>query len=142
SEIRSCCPSADLPWVICGDFNSIFDPLDKLGGKHNREDLRHDQNFLRDLQLIEPPSLGRRFTWTNGQSNPIWVKLDRFLVNARWTSPFPRVFQNYLPRFGSDHVPIRLEFGSHTINPRAFRFEKAWCLSDNFEDLIIQWWSQ
>ncbi|KAH7676996.1 Poly(A)-specific ribonuclease protein, partial [Dioscorea alata] len=140
NEIRGICPGTDLPWVICGDFNSIFDPTDKLSGNYNREDLRLAQNLLRDLNLWEPPSFGRRFTWTNGQLNPIWVTLDRFLVNPRWTSWFPRVFQNYLPRFGSDHVPIRLESGVHNPISRTFRFEQAWCLVDNFDDLIKNWW--
>ncbi|XP_039141329.1 uncharacterized protein LOC120278666 [Dioscorea cayenensis subsp. rotundata] len=126
--------------VICEDFNSIFAPSDKSSGVANREDIRLAQAFLSDLHLLEPPSIGKRFTWTNGQSALIWVKLDRFLVNAHWITLFPKVLQNSLPRLGSDHVPIRLEVGFHLPIPRAFRFEQAWCLSENFDSLIRDWW--
>lgn len=139
-EIRHCAPHSSVPWVICGDFNSIFDPFDKSNGSFHREDIRLAQNLVMELQLLEPPSFGRHFTWTNGQSDPIWVKLDRFLVNPKWTKLFPRVLQNCLPRLGSDHVPISLEFGVHIPKPRPFRFEKVWCSADNFFDLIKDCW--
>lgn len=38
-EIRHFSPHPSLPWVICGDFNSIFDPTDKLNGSFHREDI-------------------------------------------------------------------------------------------------------
>lgn len=127
--------------MICGDFNSIFSPSDKSNGTFNCEDIRLAQGLVADLHLLEPPFFGKRFTWTNGQASPIWVKLDRFLVNSRWVEFFPRVTQNCLPRLGSDHVPIRLESGLHIPKPRPFRFEQAWCLADNFFDLIKDWWN-
>lgn len=105
-EIRHSSSHPSLPWVICGDFNSIFDPADKSNGSYHREDIRLAQNLIMDLQLLEPPSFGKHFTWTNGQADPIWVKLDHFLVNSKWIEWFPRVLQNCLPRLGSDHVPI------------------------------------
>lgn len=140
-EIRSNSPHPSLPWVICGDFNSIFDPADKSNGSYYREDIRLAQNLIMDLHLLEPPSSGKHFTWTNGQVDPIWVKLDRFLVNAKWIKMFPRVLQNCLPRLGSDHVPIRLESGIHIPKARLFRFEKVWFTADNFLDLIKDWWN-
>ncbi|XP_039143982.1 uncharacterized protein LOC120281134 [Dioscorea cayenensis subsp. rotundata] len=90
----------------------------------------------------EPPSVGRRFTWTNGQADPIWVKLDRFLINAEWANCFPRVMQVMLPRLGSDHVPIRLEVGYHSSKPRPFRFEKVWITVEGFQELVQQWWAE
>lgn len=82
NELRTCQPNLEIPWVICGDFNSIFSPSDKSNGLHNREDIRLAQYFMSDMQLLEPPSFGKCFTWTNGQTNPTWVKLDHFLVNS------------------------------------------------------------
>lgn len=58
---------------------------------------RHLKQSFREFHLFEPPSFGKQFTWTNGQANPIWVKLDRFLVNSSWMDSFPRVIQNCLP---------------------------------------------
>ncbi|XP_039128539.1 uncharacterized protein LOC120264774 [Dioscorea cayenensis subsp. rotundata] len=114
--------------------------MDKLNGIVNREDIRLAQDFLRDLQLLEPPSMGKKYTWTNGQANPIWVKLDRFLINSDWVEMFPKAIQHSLPRLRSDHVPIRLESGAHSPIPRFFRFEQAWCMAKNFGNLIRDWW--
>ncbi|KAH7664676.1 DNase I-like protein [Dioscorea alata] len=141
TEIRHCCPDNGTPWVLCGDFNSIFNHKDKSTGTPNLDDIRQAQLLLSDLHLIEPPSFGKRFTWTNGQSNPLWIKLDRFLLNQEWISLFPKATQNTLPRLGSDHVPIRLESGMHLSVPRPFHFERSWCSVENFTDLIKNWWT-
>lgn len=125
TEIRSFQSTSGVPWVIYGDFNSIFAPSDKLNGNYNREDIRLVQDFLRDLHLLEPPSFGKRFTWTNGQANPIWVMLDHFLVISNWMAHFPKVFQHCLPRLGSDHVPIRLKSDIHNSVDRPFRLEQS-----------------
>lgn len=129
------------PWVICGDFNAIFDVNDKSSGNPNLEDIRCANAVMRSLGVQEPPSVGRKFTSTNGQENPIWVKLDRFLVNAVWFEHFPRVMQTSLPRLGSDHVPIRLEVGRHFSNPRPFRYELVWHSAEGFHELVHQWWT-
>lgn len=90
---------------------------------------------------MEPSSFGKRFTWTNGQVNLIWVKLDHFLVNSDWSALYPCVIQNCLSHLGLDHVPIRLEFGDHSPTTRLFRFEQTLCSVDHFPELISDWWS-
>lgn len=95
-EIRRC--QLHLPWVICGDFNAIFILEDKNSGVPNLADISYAQTLVSDLNLVEPPLVGRKFTWTNGQANPSWIRLDRFLVNLNWLVQFPRVHQVSLPR--------------------------------------------
>ncbi|XP_039113723.1 uncharacterized protein LOC120249283 [Dioscorea cayenensis subsp. rotundata] len=130
-----------IPWVICGDLNAIFNLEDKPSGNYNWEDISKANTFLQDLALQEPPPVGRRFTWTNNQEEPIWVKLDRFLINNEWLTHFPRVVQMSLPRLGSDHVPLRLEVGNHISRPRLFRYEWVWSTVEGFQELVQHWWS-
>lgn len=106
------------------------------------EDIRLANTFMQDLELQEPPSFGRCFSWTNGQAAPVWVKLDRFLVNNVWANIFPKMIHKSLPRLGSDHVPIRLEVGIHSSNPRPFRYELAWSAAEGFHALVEQWWTE
>lgn len=82
------------------------------------------------LSLVE-----RKFTWTNDQTDPIWVKLDGFLVNSAWVGVecFPKLIQKSLLRLGSDHVLIRLEIMQHLSNPRPFMFELVWTIIDGFK---------
>lgn len=60
-----------VPWVICGDFNAIFTAEDKPSGTINLEDLRRANCFVHNLGQFESLALGRRFSWTNGQLDPI-----------------------------------------------------------------------
>lgn len=74
--------------MICGDSNAIFSLEDKPSEAPNLEDLRNTNCFVHDLGLLDPPFVGRRFSWTNGQVDLIWVMLDRFLVNSAWLIAF------------------------------------------------------
>lgn len=139
-KLRNC--HTDMPWVICGDFNAIFLVEDKNIGIPNLTDIRSAQSLVCDLNLVEPPLVGRKFTWTNGQSDPIWVHLDRFLVNQKWLDVFSRVHQTSLPRLGSDHVPLRLEAGSFLSKGRPFRFEQFWYSEVGITELISVWWNE
>ncbi|KAH7690207.1 DNase I-like protein [Dioscorea alata] len=99
---------------------------DKVYGFSNLGDLHLANIFLQDLGLREPPLVGRRFTWTNAQVDPVWVKLDHFIVNIAWADHFPRMIQSFLPILESNYVPILLEVGIHLSSPRPFRFEWIW----------------
>lgn len=72
-EFRCCEDSSNVPWVICGDFNAIFTKKDKALGVPNLEDIRKANSLLQDLGLRDPPFVGKRFTWTNCQTDPFWV---------------------------------------------------------------------
>ncbi|XP_039129007.1 uncharacterized protein LOC120265183 [Dioscorea cayenensis subsp. rotundata] len=139
-ELWSCGGDPLIPWIICGDFNAIFSVEDKPSGAYNLQEICNANRFKWDLRLCKPPAVGRKFSWTNGQSDPIWVKLDRFLVNSCCSDRFPRMLQKSLLRLGSDHLPIRLEVGGHFSLPRSFRFEKVWFMADGFREMIQKWW--
>ncbi|KAH7685642.1 DNase I-like protein [Dioscorea alata] len=142
TELRTCVADPSVPWLICGDFNSIFAVGDKSSGTPNLEDIRQAGNFMNEFGLHEPCSSGKHFTWTNGQATLLWVKLDRFLVNSDFAECFPRLTQNSLPRLGSDHVLIRLGVGHHALPRRQFRFELVWFTADGFHDLVHRWWTE
>ncbi|KAH7677354.1 DNase I-like protein [Dioscorea alata] len=141
-ELRDYATEANVPWVLCGDFNAIFSLEDKPSGIPSLVDIRMSSSFLHDFLLREPSAMGRRFTRTNGQADLVWVKLDRFPVNITFVNCFSRLFQECLPRLGSDHVPIRLAAASQGSVPRQFRFELVWFIAEGFKDLIHKWWTE
>ncbi|KAH7677295.1 RNA-directed DNA polymerase protein [Dioscorea alata] len=141
NELRGCATDSAVPWVLCGDFNAIFSLEDKHSGTPSLVDINFSSSFLHDFLLREPSTLGRRFTWTNGQAEPIWVKLDRFLVNIAFANLYTRLFQECLPRLGSDHVPLLLVVGVQRSIPRQFRFELVWFSAEGFLDLVKSWWT-
>lgn len=64
-ELKTCRGPPNLPWVICGDFNAIFSLEDKSSGPQNLVDIRSANDFLHEMNLIELPTVGKRFIWTN-----------------------------------------------------------------------------
>lgn len=61
-ELRGCGDEQHTSWVICGDFNAIFSTDDKHTRVHNLQEIRYANQFLLDLNLGEPPAVGRRFS--------------------------------------------------------------------------------
>ena len=63
--------------------------------------------------------------------------LDRVFVSTNMEAYFPKISIKNLPRLGSDHVPILVEFGLlHKPKPFLFRFEKWWFQKEEFPDIV------
>ncbi|XP_039126606.1 uncharacterized protein LOC120262766 [Dioscorea cayenensis subsp. rotundata] len=102
---------------------------------------KRDNFSWRCTVVYEPNDRGHKHAfWAELISNK-GVKLDHFLVNKGWLDRFPSVVQVSLPRLGSDHVPIRLEVGSHFSKPRPFRYELVWSTGEGFHKLVQHWWT-
>uniref|UniRef100_A0A453LN36 Uncharacterized protein n=1 Tax=Aegilops tauschii subsp. strangulata TaxID=200361 RepID=A0A453LN36_AEGTS len=68
------------PWMVCGDFKLILRDEDKSRGNLNRRMMgRFPPPLTNDLMLKEVYLNGRHFTWSNEQSPPTLVHLDRVL---------------------------------------------------------------
>jgi hypothetical protein len=75
-------------WCVVGDFNSVRDNVERRGIQtgvitSQSRDLVEFDRFLNDLELVDMPLLGRRFTWfhPNGVS---MSRLDRVLLSEEW----------------------------------------------------------
>ncbi|KAF6170652.1 hypothetical protein GIB67_001908 [Kingdonia uniflora] len=100
------------PLLILGDFNTIFENPDKVGGKPLRA---ASSTFAREVTqqagLIDLGFSGHPFTWNNkrrGKDN-IKERLDRSLANADWMFIFPTTKVFHFPALGSDHSPLCLD---------------------------------
>lgn len=106
-------------------------------GDFNLEDIRNANSLMFDLGLQESPMVGRRFSWTNGQTNPIWVKLDHFLIKIM--SGLPTSLKWYR-RVSLDlglimcHFTLKL---ANTLLPlRPFRYKLVWSTKDGFHNYL------
>jgi hypothetical protein len=67
-EVRSLRQAIQGEWLLCGDFNLIYKAEDKSNGRLNRRLMGRFKVVLDNLELIELPLHGHKFTWTSDQS--------------------------------------------------------------------------
>lgn len=127
-------------WICFGDINNTLALNEKKGG---------------NPRSFEQLNLGRIAvykTWafldihSHGLMEGRECRLDRALANDSFISRFSPISVTHLPRFGSDHSPLRicLEYFAHTISrrrPHLFRFEECWAKEPRCEDLMKRIWN-
>jgi hypothetical protein len=88
------------------------------------------------MRLKEIKLNGRRFTWSNEQTNPTLTRIDRLFRTLEWELLFPACFLHSLPSLMSDHTPRLLQGDlDHRPNP-AFWFENFWTTMSGFQDMV------
>jgi hypothetical protein len=70
--------------LLCGDFNLIYRDEEKSNDNLNRRMMARFWHLLNDLALKELYLNGRKYMWSNGQTPPTWVLLDRFFCTTDW----------------------------------------------------------
>lgn len=135
----------DGPWLVMGDFNTVFSQADKIGGRPIASSSSGGlQKLIADHGLINLGFHGHPFTWSNGRVGDanIQARLDRGYVNDTWRLRFPEATITHLPAIQSNHSPLLLKL--HTakaFHPRPFRFESMWTLEQSTIEVIRSAWN-
>ncbi|XP_041012226.1 exodeoxyribonuclease-like [Juglans microcarpa x Juglans regia] len=98
----------DVPWCMGGDFNITRFPSARSGNSHISTAMEEFSEFMFDLDLMDLPLIGGKFTWSNSRG---WSRLDRFIISPSWEAHFPELRQKRLAQVCSDHFPILLDCG-------------------------------
>ncbi|KAJ9558242.1 hypothetical protein OSB04_012856 [Centaurea solstitialis] len=134
-----------VPWCCMGDFNDLLSNDDKKGvHEHPQSLIRGFQQAVSDTHLMDLPMEGYPFTWVKSKGKPTCVeeRLDRALVNTRWSSTYPEAKLRNLTAPISDHSPILLDMvgSSCSSKKHVFRFENKWFLEDTLNPMVEQRW--
>uniref|UniRef100_A0A453HYZ6 Endonuclease/exonuclease/phosphatase domain-containing protein n=1 Tax=Aegilops tauschii subsp. strangulata TaxID=200361 RepID=A0A453HYZ6_AEGTS len=105
-EFRADCPG---PWMLCGDFNLILCSEDKNTSNLNRRMMGKFRRLVNDLALKEVYLNVRRYTWSNEQSPPTLVHLDRVLCTSDWEDGHNKCHLRCLASVVPDHCPLLLD---------------------------------
>ncbi|KAG6643577.1 hypothetical protein CIPAW_09G221600 [Carya illinoinensis] len=124
----------DMPWCICGYFNTTRFPSGREGNSPLSSAMENFSRLIFDLDL---PLVGGEYTWSNRRGGS---RLDRFLVSSSWESHYPRVSQKRMPTVCSDHFPILLDCGGIIEAKCYFKFENMWLQVEGFVDKVRSWW--
>ncbi|XP_074301632.1 uncharacterized protein LOC141633034 [Silene latifolia] len=99
--------SCSGPWALAGDFNTVLNPDERLGGQTRVEDMDDFVNCLSICDMVDIQATGAFYTWTNKQDagDRKFSRLDRFLVNPAWISMYPEMVGHFHPEGLLDHNP-------------------------------------
>ena len=100
-----------MTWLVCGDFNEIVHPDEKVGWK-DRDAAQMDafREVLSKCGLIDLGFMGLRFTWCNsrfGEQRTL-IRLDRMVGNEAWALMFPEAKVHHVSMSASDHCLLAL----------------------------------
>lgn len=140
-ELRNIRANCHGPWVLVGDFNLIYKDEDKNNANYNRALMGRFRRFINDLALKDIPLHGRKFTWSNQQSSPTLVRLDRVLCSVDWEDLFPNSLLQSMVSIGSDHCPLLLGLRDNKLGRRRFHFETFWPKLDGFQEVVSEAWN-
>jgi hypothetical protein len=140
-EIRHVQSVVQDKWMILGDFNLISSTVDKSNSNVNLRLMGQFRDVIQDLELIDYPLIGRKFTWSNERENSTHTRIDRVLVSKEWDLAFPQ-FQ-ITPAFSnvSDHCPMLLSKMDRKHYP-GFRCEAHWLLQEEFLPVVTEAWEK
>ncbi|KAH0764708.1 hypothetical protein KY285_000579 [Solanum tuberosum] len=132
--------------MICGDFNAVLLPDDRLfGNPITFPEIRDFSECIKQVQLTEFKWSGDYYTWSNKQASTdrIWSRLDRAFGNHDWMLQWGHVVLEYDVPHISDHAPMILSLNT-MIHPgkSPFRFFNKWADHTTFIDIVQQVWSK
>ncbi|KAL0289463.1 UNVERIFIED_CONTAM: hypothetical protein Sradi_7074000 [Sesamum radiatum] len=134
----------NMPWIILGDFNCIKSPAEKqLGVTPTWYELKDFVDCCLALGLHDAQTTGCYYTWySNNDSNPVWCKLDRVLLNNDWLEAGLHCTAHFNPPGClSDHSPgIVSIFDNPAPKPKSFRFFNMWADHQDFIPTVEGRW--
>lgn len=140
-ELRDVRASFHGPWLLCGDFNMIYQACDKNNGRFNLGLMRSFRSMLDDLLLDELHLSGRMYTWSNHRDNPTLERLDRIFTTVCWVEQHTCHSLRCLSSDSSDHAPLLLVLNTEPWARPRFRFDDYWTAMDGFQDVVQAAWN-
>ncbi|XP_060217032.1 uncharacterized protein LOC132644455 [Lycium barbarum] len=131
-----------IPWVVLGDFNAVLHAEDRIGGTPvTYAEIVDFQLCLDTCGLVELPTNGGKYTWTDNQDERIFSRIDWVFINGEWMDDMPECRANILPAGVSDHCPIVVQMVKQINKPRrAFKFYNVWCQHPDFHKVVEDGW--
>ncbi|XP_058742006.1 uncharacterized protein LOC131614440 [Vicia villosa] len=103
--------------------------------------MARSRGFILDMNLVDVPCVGGRFSWFNGKGNAM-SRLDLFLLSQKLIDEWGVINQRIGLRDVSDHFPITINTSNINWGPNSFRFNNMWLRHDNFSPFVKDEWEK
>ena len=127
--------------MLLGDFNLICSAEEKNNSNINLRLMGLFKALIQDLELIEYPLLGWRFTWSNERQLSTQTRIDRVFVSKDWDLAHPQYQLTPASSNVSDHCPLLLS-KMQRRHYKGFRFEAQWLNYEDFPSVVHQAWEK
>jgi hypothetical protein len=102
-------------------------------------EMRGFWSFFEEVDLVDLPLLGRRFTWYH--SNEIAMsRIDRGWVSPEWMEEWGDCLVWVCSRDVLDHCPLVLIYAESEWGPKPFRFNNYWLDHKDFKKEVEDCW--
>ncbi|KAL0677485.1 hypothetical protein Bca4012_005466 [Brassica carinata] len=131
------------PWLLCGDFNEILKPEEKIGGPPREPWSMMDFNLMTKVcRLQDLPFSGNNMTWAgNRKGHKVQSWLDRGFGNDEFRALYPASRVIYLEMIESDHRPAIIQIRKTTdFGKKSFCFDNRLTEREGFKEVIIDGW--
>jgi exonuclease III len=143
NELQSLKPAEDVPWIVIGDFNLIYQASNKNNLNLNHQLMGRFWRALNTCELFELELQNRKYTWINERQEPTLVQLDRAFYNKDWDLLHSGYSLHALSSSLSDHCPALLCPQLRLKQPAVFRFKNFWTRIPGFREVVHEtWWQQ
>jgi hypothetical protein len=132
-------------WCVVGDFNAVCrgderSGINNVDGVVTSTEIVEFRSFLDDLELVDFPLLGRRFTWYQASGRAM-SRIDRVLISDGWASTWGFGSLWVIPRDVLDHCPLVLKYPCSDWGPKPFWFNNFWLDNKNFPQVVESFWA-
>jgi endonuclease/exonuclease/phosphatase family metal-dependent hydrolase len=135
-ELHMVRQTCTCPWVVGGDFNLIYQAVDKSNSNLDRAMMGRFRHFINHMELQEIPLLRRKFTWLNEREAQTLVRLDQVFATTGWDLLFPDCILQSSTLMVSDHCPLLLGLHKSVQGKRRSHFENFWPRLEGFMEAV------
>lgn len=132
----------NVEWCLGGDFDVVCNREERLGGgvSYNSRDMEEFKNFIEEMDVIDIPSVGGKFTWYKDNGKAM-IRLDIVFLSSNMIEIWNVLHQRICEREVSDHTPLWLKCGVLDWGPKLFRFNNAWLKHEDFRKFNMEEWA-
>ncbi|XP_075103625.1 uncharacterized protein LOC142178198 [Nicotiana tabacum] len=146
TQLNTLASRINKPWLICGDFNAILYPQDRLYGVPvTFTEIKNFADCYHNLSLSKIPWKGDYYTWSTKQqgSDRICSRLKKELANDEWMLSYGHLSTEYGEPDMCDHAPMIIQMRATMRNIKVpFRFFNIWAEHTQFKQLVEAGWAR